>query len=209
MPLRGHILYRLAETAYRRPEWASRAELASYLGTSPSSINPWIWRLTWWRAATEGPTLRFDPNRVLQFASHYRLGALDPQPPIPTNLDAPSIRDALGDVPHVFCMFTAANAWAFFEPHPDHHVYVPRAALSRARAALPSLRSRARSVGQIILYAEQIDSVPSTARADLRVTSLFQTMVDLRAHATGGAHAEFLRQLILRKAAGESGAAQR
>ena len=209
MPSRGHLLYRLADAVYRVPEWTNRVELAHHLGTSPSSLNPWIWRLTWWRAVTEGPNLRFDPNRVLHFASHYRLGTLDPQPPISANLDVAALHDALGEIPHVFCMFSAANTWAFFEPHSDSHVYVPQAALPRARRAIPATTSRARNTAHAFLYADRVDTIPTTTRANLPVTTLFQTMIDLRAHATGGAHAEFLRQMVGRKTAGDPPASQR
>ncbi|HVL87100.1 MAG TPA: hypothetical protein VM681_03695, partial [Candidatus Thermoplasmatota archaeon] len=77
------------------------------------------------------------------------------------------------------------------------HLYVERGSVRRVRRIAQDARSRRASRGFLQIYTESLSGLSVATRAGLPVTSPFQTVVDLRAHPEGGAHAAFLEANLL------------
>lgn len=195
------LLVELGELLYRKQEWSSRAEIAAAMNLHQQVITPWLNYLEFFRATRgQGGDIHVSEDRLLATIANYRAGNLRPARPRSVQTEPGEIHDQLDDagVPHAFGMFTAANRWAFYEPHRDIHLYVPRSDRSTAREALERLRQeRSEGEGRLQVFHETIEGVATQDRENLPVTTPFQTVVDLRAHPEGGAHADFLETNLL------------
>lgn len=195
------LLIDLGEVLYRRTRWSSRAEIAEAMDVHQQVITPWLNYLEFFRVTRErGDGIEVSEDRLLGTIAAYRTGNLRPERPSPITGDPEELRDRLeaADVPHAFAMFTAANRWAFYEPHNDIHLYISRRDRTKVREAIDSLQpSSGQGRGQLQVFHESIDGLATQQREGLKVTTPFQTVVDLRAHPQGGAHADFLENNLL------------
>lgn len=201
------LLMDLAEALHMRQSWASRADIAREIGTSPGAAATWLDYLEFYRVIRRGATgLSVDVNRLISTMTAYRAANLRPERPtaISSSPDELHARLAEAGIPHVFAMFTAANRWAFFEPIRDIHVYLPRGSRSDLHATIEEPQARGRSAsGELQVYTENLDALSTQQRDGYPVTSPLQTVLDLRAHPEGGAHAAFLEENLLPRIRGE------
>lgn len=200
MPRTGTLLMELAETLVSRTRWTNRREIADEMATNRGTLAPWLDYLDFFRAirgTSEGLEVHLD--QLLSTMAAYRTANLRPARPRPIHSDVFRAHDRLveNDLDHVFCMFTAANRWAFFEPTSDVQVYVNRGDMSEATEALSASEPRGRRTGTLQIFLENLDGLSHQRREDLPVTSPLQTVIDLRAHPEGGAHADFLEKNLL------------
>lgn len=196
----AELLLPLGQALFRQSRWPDRAALARAVGTSPGALAPWAQFLTFHRALRETASgVEADFDRLLGVLTAHRMANLRPEVPLDTVLDVRGVHAALQDrsVPHAFAMFSAANEWAFFEPRRDVHVYVPRSALPELRRSLGPGPRRGGGAGVLQAYVEDPVRLDVQSRTGLPVTGPFQTVVDLRAHPEGGAHAAFLQANLL------------
>lgn len=196
----AELLLPLGQVLFRQPRWPDRATLARAVGTSPSGLAPWTQLLTFHRALRETPSgVEADLDRLFGVLTAHRVANLRPEVPLATRMDVRGVHAALRDqgVPHAFAMFSAANEWAFFEPRRDVHVYVPRSALPALRRVLGPGPRRGGGSGVLQAYVEDPARLDVQSRTGLPVTGPFQTVLDLRAHPEGGAHAAFLQTNLL------------
>lgn len=199
---------RLGEHLYLRPEWRDRATIAREMRVHQAVLTPWLHLLFYQRVLRERDgVLRVDRSRLLALMTAHRMASLRPEAPFEAATDVNEAHhrlDAAG-VPHCFGFFSAANLWSFFEPRSDVHVYVPRGFVAATRRALMPGASRTRRPATVQLYIEGLPGLARTERSGLPVTSPFQTVVDLRAHPEGGAHAAFLEANLLPRVGGPHG----
>lgn len=191
---------RLGQLLYLEPEWANQSALAQELGTTPSGIETWIHWMTFHRAVRfDGDRLEADRGRLLTLLAAARMTHVRPSPPFATNRSLDEIHDGLeaANVPHVFGFFTAANRWSFFEPRDDCHVYVDRGRLGDLRNAIQASETVERRPTTVQPFVEAVSAIETVVRDEVPVTGLFGTVVDLRAHPEGGAHADFLEKNVL------------
>lgn len=191
----------LAETLVGRTRWTNRREIADKMTTNRGTLAPWLDYLEFFRAIRETPAgLEVELDQLLSTMAAYRTANLRPARPRPIRGDVLRAHERLQEtgVDHVFCMFIAANRWAFFEPTSDIQVYINRGDLSEAAEALsaPEPRGRRRT-GTLQIFLENLDGLSHQRREELPVTSPLQTVIDLRAHPEGGAHADFLEKNLL------------
>ncbi len=195
------LLIDLGELLYRKQEWSSRAEIAQAMDVHQQVITPWLNYLEFFRATRkrEGE-VHVVEDRLLATLANYRAGNLRPERARPIEAEPSKIHALLEEagVPHAFGMVTAANRWAFYEPHRDVQLYVSRSDRSSVRDALEPLSpDRSQGGGRLQVFHESLDGVATQDREGLPVTTPFQTVVDLRAHPAGGAHADFLEANLL------------
>lgn len=191
---------RLGRLLYLEPEWGNQSVLARELGTTPSAIETWIHWMTFHRAIRfDGDRLEADRGRLLTLLTAARTTHLRPSPPFATNRSVDEIHDVLeaAGVRHVFGFFTAANRWSFFEPRDDCHVYVDRGRLGDLRDAIRPSGPVERRPTTVQPFVEPVSAIETLVRDGVPVTGLFETVVDLRAHPEGGAHADFLEKNVL------------
>lgn len=194
---RPPLFLELVTELARRPEWPNRASLAQALDVGQGSVTPWLNWLLFHRAVTEERTLRVDRGRLLVAASQVRAASIRPEIPFATNLGEDEIHARLDEarIDHLLGFFTAANRWSFYEPRFDHHVYLARGNMRRVRELLATDVARAR--GSVQIYSEDPNSLLRQTRQGVPVTTPLQTVLDLRAHPEGGAHANFLEENLL------------
>lgn len=199
----------LAEALFREEQWSSRSALAREIGTSPGALSTWADYLEFFRVLRDRPGgLEVDRRRLLSTLTAYRVANLRPERPARIQGDVEEVHERLDaqGLPHTFGMFTAANRWAFFEPHRDVHLYVDRGHRREVMAALDDLRASGPGAsGELQMYVENLDALSSQDRQGLPVTSPLQTTIDLRAHPEGGAHADFLEENLLPRLQERSG----
>lgn len=194
------LLHQLGRTLYLHPAWATRVEIARRLGTTSSALQPWLSWLMFHRALRfESERLLVDRPRLLTVLAAARMAHLRPADPFHSTLTGEQTHRELlqRQIPHVFGFFTAANQWAFYEERLDLHLYVDRGRMRDVQAALrrdTAVRERPVTVQ---LYVEATRTIPEIRRGPLAVTDVFQTILDLRAHPEGGAHADFLEKNVL------------
>lgn len=198
------LLMDLGEVLFRRQEWSNRAEIADAMDVSQQVLSRWLNYLEFYRVLrVRDSTITVSEDRLLSALASYRAGNLRPERPKPIQGDAEEIHARLdsAEVPHAFGMFTAANEWAFYEPHRHVQVYVAGSDRTRMREALEPMRPQARQTRQtgseLQVFHEALEGVATQEREGLPVTTPFQTVVDLRAHPEGGAHADFLESNLL------------
>lgn len=195
------LLIDLGEQLYRQDQWSSRAEIADAMEVHQQVITPWLNYLEFFRVTREREgVLEVSHDRLLETLAAYRTGNLRPQRPRPIEAEPAEINEILEEsgIPHAFGMFTAANRWAFYEPHRDIQLYLSRSDWSTAREALSPLSRTSREAGgQLQVFHETLEGLATQDREGLPVTTPFQTVIDLRAHPEGGAHADFLETNLL------------
>lgn len=196
----------LGECLLRQPGWPDQAAIARAMSTSRSAIHPWVNHLLHHRALRfRGDRLEADRSRLMAVLTAHRIAAHRPEAPFRIALEPEAAHRALegAGVPHCFAFFTAANQWAFYEPRRDLDLYVERGSLGRVREVLAPPPSRVRRAGGLAHpFLERVRAIPATARSGLPVTSPLLTVLDLRAHPEGGAHAAFLEEVVLPRALG-------
>lgn len=195
------LLVDLGELLYSKQEWSSRAEIAQAMDVHQQVITPWLNYLEFFRATRkrEGE-VHVVEDRLLATLANYRAGNLRPERARPIEGEPSEIHTLLEEVgvPHAFGMFTAANRWAFYEPHLDVHLYVSRSDRGSVRDALnPVSPGGSDGGGHLQVFHESLDGLATQDREGLPVTTPFQTILDLRAHPEGGAHADFLETNLL------------
>lgn len=195
------LLPHLMEALYRKPHWSNQIELARELETSSSAVAPWVRTLNFHRAISvrrEG--LMVDRDRLIRIYTSFRVATLRPVKPFGTPLDVESAKHQLdgANIDHIFALFTAANRYAFFEPRNEIQIYVKPGSLTSLRQAIATDKP---GRGDLLVQAfeEPLEGIAQTSRNGLAVTTPLQTVVDLRAHPEGGAHAEFLSEKLLPK----------
>lgn len=135
-------------------------------------------------------------RRTATILSMLRLANMNPVRTIEASLDAPTACRAIqaSNLQAVLAFTTAANEWAFFEPHRESHILVPRGAASKAAAALEAAgRPGDQSV---TLFEADLDSTGTTMLRDVALTSRLQTWIDLVHFPRAGAHEAFFRGII-------------
>lgn len=201
MPRTGTLLMELAETLVSRTRWTNRRKIADEMATNRGTLAPWLDYLEFFRAIRgTSEELKVDLDQLLSTMAAYRTANLRPARPRPIHGDLFRAHERLqeNDVEHVFCMFVAANRWAFFEPTNDIQVYINRGDMSEAAEALSASEPQGRRrTGTLQIFLENLDSLSHQRREELPVTSPLQTVIDLRAHPEGGAHADFLEKNLL------------
>lgn len=201
MPRTSTLLIDVTEALLERSTWPNRAEIARAVGTGQAALTPWLNYLEFFRVLREtGDGLEARRAPLLAILTAYRTANLRPERPMALRGDVHDVHDRLeaAGVAHLFGMFTSANQWAFYEAHRDVHVYLARSDRGAAVDALGDLLRDGRSRGgELQIYLENLDALGHAARGDLPVTSPLQTVVDLRAHPEGGAHADFLERNVL------------
>lgn len=197
------LLLGIGEALLGRPAWAGQAEIASAVGTTRSAVHPWVNYLLHHRALVgRAGELRVDRNRLLAVLTANRVAAHRPERPIACDLDVDGVHTRLEDagVRHVFSFFSAANQWAFYEPRRDVYAYVGRGSLRQIGRLIPgSERSPDVRSGRLHLFVENPPSIRTLDRGGVPVTDPLLTVLDLRAHPEGGAHAAFVEQTVLRR----------
>lgn len=190
---------RLGELLYFERSWPDRAAIAHRLGIHRAILSPWLNLLFYHRAIAERDGLRVDRGRLVTLLTAHRMASLRPEAPFEAAVDAEEAHRLLqaAGIPHCLGFFSAANLWSFFEPRADVHVYVPRGRVSSVRAALDQRGPRSRRPATVQVYVEGLAGLGRAERAGAPVTSPFQTVIDLRAHPEGGAHAAFLESNLL------------
>lgn len=189
------MLYPLAAALLRRVDWPGRAAVARHLGVHRASIQAWLDHFAHHRAIQEDGGLGVDPDRLWSVLTAHRVAAQRPETAFHTIHEPAEASRRLDDagVPHAFCMFTAANHYAFFEPRRQHQIYLPRQAIPVARTILGAGPGDALQV-----FHEAVEALPALTRAGTRITDPVLTVADLRAHPEGGAHASFLESNLPR-----------
>lgn len=194
------LLPLLGRTLYLHPEWGTQTGLARRLNTTPSGVEPWIHWLSYHRAIRfESGRVHVDRPRLLTVLAAARMTNLRPVPPFTTTLSPTDIHDRLETerIPHVFGFFTAANQWSFFEPRSDCHLYVDRGRLRPVQRLLRQPAPTEQRPTTVQAYLEPLSAMTAISRGGLPITGLFETILDLRAHPEGGAHADFLEKNVL------------
>lgn len=194
---------RLLEALYDRTQWQSQSALAAHLGTSASALTPWIQSLTFFRALmTERHGFRVDRDRLLRVLTAWRMADLRPARPFYSRSAVDEIGERLlgENIPYTFGFFTAANRYAFYEPRQDVQIYVAPGSVSVVRDVLEGGKQTDYRMVRVQLFEEPLSQIGSLTRGDVTVTTPIQTVVDLRAHPEGGAHAEFLAKNLLPRA---------
>lgn len=201
MPPASTLLVDLGATLYRTQTWDNRAEIAKALGVHQQTVTPWLNYLEFYRAIQPGAEgISVSQDRLLSTIANYRAGQLRPHRPIPVAGSVEEIHDRLQEdgIPHAFCMFSAANRWAFFEPQRDVQLYIARSRRGDLKASLSDLRSDGDGPeAKLRAFMENPEKIATQPREGIPVTRPFQTVVDLRAHPEGGAHADFLETNLL------------
>jgi hypothetical protein len=193
------LLWDLGRLLHREPRWPSRAEVARALDTSPGALDPWFNLLEFHEAIRFDGGLEVDRSRLLEFLAAERTAGLRPRPPASTAHGIDESHETLASegIPHVFCMFSAENLWSHFEERPEVQLYVEREHAQSTRTLLEPASHRARPVRPLRLFVEDLSRVGPLDRGGVPVTRPLRTVVDLRAHPQGGAHAEFMEQWLL------------
>jgi hypothetical protein len=200
MARRRELFPRLGRLLFLEPQWPNQSELARRLETTPSAIETWIHWLAFHRAIRfESGRIEADRPRLLTLLAAARTANLRPAPPFTTTRSTAQIQELLHEqqVPHVFSFFTAANQWAFYEPRDDCHLYVDRGRMGVLRRLLGQREPPRRHPTTVQAYLEPVATIQATQRDGLPITGIFETVVDLRAHPEGGAHAAFLEKNVL------------
>ena len=169
------------------------AEHGVGLGVSPATVYDWIKQLRFQRAIVETVAAdRVDRRRLLQVYTAHRMAELFPATELDVGAAGASATLARHGVAHALGLFSAANEWAFFESRGDLQLYVERSDVPRLRSLLPAGPRR------LQVFPERMSDLPVKQRGDLPVTGPFRTLLDLRAHPEGGAHAAFLETNLYR-----------
>lgn len=137
-------------------------------------------------------------RRTATILSMLRLASMDPARTIRTGLDGVAACPVLqtAGIPAALAFTTAANEWAFFEPHPESHLLVPRGTASQAAAALDAAASPDQDDRSVTLFEADLDSTGTTKLRDVTLTTRLQTWIDLARFPRAGAHEAFFRSVI-------------
>lgn len=199
MPVRT-LLPRLIEALYGTPQWRSQAALAVELGTTASSLAPWIQSLTFFRALTpDEHGFRIDKDRLLRVLTAWRMADLRPSRPFYSKYSVDEIGERLlgKNIQYTFGFFTAANRYAFYEPRQDVQIYIAPGSVTAVRNVLAGEKQTDHRMMRVQLFEEPLRQIGSHRRDGVIVTTPLQTVIDLRAHPEGGAHAGFLAEKLL------------
>lgn len=136
-------------------------------------------------------------RRTATILSMLRLAAMNPVRTFAAPMDGLSahqelessgIRSALG-------FTSAANQWAFFEPHRTHHLFVERGSAVKAASALKQEAPRGKGE-TITLFETDLDSLGTATLQSQTLTTRLQTWIDLTHFPRAGAHEAFFRKVI-------------
>lgn len=194
-----------------RPTFPSARELARDVGVGRTQAAEVVSFLEFHRALRKGKAgLAVQWAHLAKVMAAFRLPMMAPRVLEPA-LDQPALRDRLTErrTKHVFGFTTAANALAYFEPHPETCVLVDRGDVPAVVEAVAGAVGRAmlgrgsseakRSPPRILLFADKLERLDTVESGIGTVTSLHQTYVDLLHFPLAAAHADFLRKAIERR----------
>lgn len=127
-----------------------------------------------------------------------RLAAMNPVRSLTVGLDGPSAQHALkaGGIRSALGFTSAANEWAFFEPHRDNQIFVERGNAAKAMAALNTHASTNVKDQKITLFETDLDALGTTTLQATTLTTRLQTWIDLAHFPRAGAHEAFFRKVI-------------
>lgn len=175
-----------------RHEEFTISDLADRLGVPQASVYEVTRWLRYHRALFlgEGRWVT-DVPRLLDLLAATRLRDVVPARTLSTRLDLAGLHKALtaADIPYAFGYLTAANLHLYYQPEPRVFMFVQRGQATSARRLLPDGERPLQLFERDLTRPE-----PATASNGLRMTDLFETAVDVRAHPDGGPHANLLQQ---------------
>ncbi|MFA5862945.1 MAG: hypothetical protein WDA16_14730 [Candidatus Thermoplasmatota archaeon] len=194
-----------------RATFGSVRELARQLGVGHSKVAEVVNFLVFHRAlrvADAGFVVEWE--QLARIMAALRLPAIVPARTIDLPIPQAEFHDRLRDaeISHVFGFTTAANALAYFEPHPEVCVLIAKPDMSRVARLLDEVaiahehrRGRvsseaSRSQARVLLFADKLDRLDVVDAKIGVVTSLHQTYVDILHFPLAGAHADFLKKAI-------------
>lgn len=199
-----------------RPTFSSVRDLSRRLQLGHSKVAEVVNFLLFHRALreTEG-RVGVEWEQLARLMAALRLPAIVPARTIDLAVSQDEFHDRLrdADVSHVFGFTTAANALAYFEPHPEVCVLVDKKDVSvvadlMREANVRGTRGRvsgqvARSRPRVLVFADKLERLDVVDASLGTVTSLHQTYVDLLHFPLAGAHADFLKMAIEKRRARE------
>jgi hypothetical protein len=193
-----------------RPTFTSVRDLARQLNVGHSKVAEVVNFLLFHRALRETDAgFSVEWEQLARIMGALRLPAIAPARTIDLAVSQTEFHEHLhqAEISHVFGFTTAANALAYFEPHPEVCVLVEKSDVSevarildeselaherRGRVSSEASRSRPR----VLLFADKLDRLDAVDAKIGTVTSLHQTYVDLLHFPLAGAHADFLKKAI-------------
>lgn len=193
-----------------RSTLSSARDLARQLEMGHSKVAEVVNFLAFHRALRETETgFSVEWEQLARIMGALRLPAIAPARTIDLAVSQAEFHDHLhqAEIAHVFGFTTAANALAYFEPHPEVCVLVEKSDVSqvarileasdlpherRGRVTSETSRSRPR----VLLFADKLERLDVVDAKMGTVTSLHQTYVDLLHFPLAGAHADFLKKAI-------------
>lgn len=206
----GDVRWRtLLHLLKERPHFQSSRELARTLGMGHSKVAEVINFLLFQRALRQtetGFTVEWD--RLAKIMGALRLPAAAPTRTLSLLVTQEEFQNQLHDaeIPHVLGYTTAANALAYFEPHPEICVFIEKqdvrkvvdalGASADATAGRRLSQEALRSHPRALLFTDKLERLDSVDTKLGKVTSLHQTYVDLLNFPLAGAHADFIRKAI-------------
>ena len=137
-------------------------------------------------------------RRTATILSMLRLAAMNPVRSITATLDGPSAQRVLeaSGIQTALGFTSAANQWAFFEPHRSHQLFVERGSAVKAASALAD-DAPSRDTGErITLFETDLESLGTTSLQSHMLTTRLQTWIDLAHFPRAGAHEAFFRKVI-------------
>ena len=196
----ARLLPRLAESLFRGETWPSQAAIAESVGAAPGSLHPWLQALVYQRVLlSDDNGFRVDRDRLLRYFSAVRIAAMRPVRAFTTSLQPEEIHARLTEagIAHAFGFFTAANLYAFFEPRREIQLFIAPGSREAVRLASAGRNLVGDDSMRVEPFEEPLSQLGILARAGLPITAPLQTVLDLRAHPEGGAHADFLEKNLL------------
>lgn len=140
-------------------------------------------------------------RRTAEILSMLRLPAMNPVRTLPTDLEGPDACRILEEsgIDAAMAFTTAANEWAFFEPHHDLQLFVDRGSASKAANLLRGAPARPGAGRTVTLFLADLDSTSTTTLKGVTTTTRLQTWIDLAHFPRAGAHEAFFRGIIKRE----------
>lgn len=192
-PSANHIILAVLESEQRNVSSRAVSEIA---GVSQRAASDIMRFLEFHGGLSPGREIRW--RRTASILSMLRLAAMNPVRTLTAPLDGSSAQQALesSGIQSALGFTSAANQWAFFEPHRNHQLFVERGSAVKATSALKQ-GSPARGKGETItLFETDLDSLGTTSLQSQTLTTRLQTWIDLTHFPRAGAHEAFFRKVI-------------
>ncbi len=192
-PSTNRILIALLESG--KPTISSRV-LSDLAGVSQRAASDTMRFLEFHGGLSSRREIRW--RRTAEILGMLRLAAMNPARSVSTALDGPAACAALQEagIEAALGFTSAANAWAFFEPHRDLQVFISRGLASRAAAVLNDAALHGAPDHEVTLFVTDLNATSITTLKETRITSRLQTWIDLAHFPRAGAHEAFFRKII-------------